>query len=602
MVPLGIILFINVLFFMLYGGQKMKKISFFLAFILLFTLLLSGTASAELPAPENIGWKEGSLATAVWDTVEGADDYLIRVYVYHGGNLLGEQLTGTTINELDVQQEIHRILDGREFDLVQVAFSVAAGVTDAAGEVSWGEESAQSPLWDYDPSSVQMLPFPSYCEVTEDGILRFSAVEHAEYYNVEGWYCDPYTNNYTLGIGYTIYASEAENGIIEKDLEIESLYSGMEGFEISFEINLQVCSDDEAYLNRAMESAGYITWYHVPGIPVESLTLSPSAPILFAGHERMIGKTIEPIDAYYNEIIWETNNESVVSVDENGKITGLVPGNAEITARIGDAACTVPVTVYTIASNIEDDEDQQEVTDTAGTIIDELGNEDEPDIQNTDIEEDRIEDLQEQIHEGLERGDEFHTDILLSKRDWVHFEKYWEDIQQYLSDGNFACAFDIQVEIYHQDGNGNKYHIANITQLGDEIGFVIDSEALPETAPGQLRDFTLIRIHDGVLESVPVKNNGNGTFSAESDRFSDFILMYVDRDDLSGLPTLALPENVEVISSEAFSGTAVEVIIIPYGCREVASDAFKDCGNLKYIVNHSALRIEAPEGVEVITE
>ncbi len=42
--------------------------------------------------------------------------------------------------------------------------------------------------------------------------------------------------------------------------------------------------------------------------------------------------SIEPEDAYFQDVTWETSNEEIVTVDENGTITGLRPGKAEITA------------------------------------------------------------------------------------------------------------------------------------------------------------------------------------------------------------------------------------------------------------------------------
>lgn len=43
--------------------------------------------------------------------------------------------------------------------------------------------------------------------------------------------------------------------------------------------------------------------------------------------------TIEPEDAYCNDITWNTSKEDIVRVDDNGHIKGLAPGKATITAK-----------------------------------------------------------------------------------------------------------------------------------------------------------------------------------------------------------------------------------------------------------------------------
>lgn len=257
-------------------------------------------------------------------------------------------------------------------------------------------------------------------------------------------------------------------------------------------------------------------------------------------------------------------------MNTEGLITGLATGTANITATIGEVSDTVPVTVYEIQTNTED----ETVPDTAGDIIDDIGNNETPDIFNTDIDPDDLDDIRDQIHEGMERGDEFRTDIMLSKRDWAHFKKYWDDIQAWLANGQFAGGYDIGVEVYHQDGNGQKYHIANITQFGNEIGFTIEADALPETAPGQLKDFKLIRIHDGVLEEIPVKMNKDGSFSAKSDKFSEFILVYKEVEEDSKA-VLILPASLTTIGPEAFAGVSSEIVIIPPTVSDIAGNAFE---------------------------
>ena len=677
--------------------------------VALFLLVLCGIAGAEdLVAPENVGWVEDSLATATWDTIDGAEYYQLEVSVYYLDNtFVGQCITGTSENSVDIQQEIHQIIGEDKSRWVNVFYCVAAGqVQPGETDYTYGEYSARSVVRTYNPGNTVFLLTPRI-ELTEEGLLTIYVIENATGYcygvtTIANEF-DPtsgmlYTNPCELASGY-IEASEAENGVIQIQLDMDEINRAYSQLEDPYDEKVYVYaySDEENYLDSetafysiqltrleeytkkrlssprielteedlltiyVVENAtgycygvttianefdptsgmlytnpcdlasGYIEaseaengviqiqlnmnkinlaysqledpydekvyvyaysdgdnyldsesafcsiqLSEIEQIELENLILSPQAPIVYLGGCLILGKTIEPVDAYYTNIVWTSTDDSIVSVSETGKISGITPGTATITATIGDVTASVPVTVYTIATNVEDSTDQQEVTDAAGSIIDDIGNNEEPDLSNTDVDPDDTEDLQEQIHEGIERGDEFRTDILLSKRDWAHLKKYESQIQQWLDNGAFAGGYDINAEVYHQDGAGNKYHIANITQFGNEIGFTIERDALEENAPGQLKDLRMIRIHDGQLEVIPVTVNPDGSISSKSDKFSEFILIY--ENTAFGQATFTMPAQLTMIEESAFEGNTMMTIVDAHNCSFIGENAFMDTG------------------------
>ena len=52
---------------------------------------------------------------------------------------------------------------------------------------------------------------------------------------------------------------------------------------------------------------------------------------------------------------------------------------------------------------------------------------------------------------------------------------------------------------------------------------------------------------------------------------------------LSSIDVLQLPDNLEVIESEAFYGLSCQAVILPSTCKYVFEGAFEDCNNLKYV-------------------
>lgn len=82
-------------------------------------------------------------------------------------------------------------------------------------------------------------------------------------------------------------------------------------------------------------------------INVESISLNKKTLELKKGEAETLKAEITPSNATEKTISWTSSNTSVVSVDENGKVTALGGGNAIITAACGNkkAECDVKVKV-----------------------------------------------------------------------------------------------------------------------------------------------------------------------------------------------------------------------------------------------------------------
>lgn len=64
--------------------------------------------------------------------------------------------------------------------------------------------------------------------------------------------------------------------------------------------------------------------------------------------EQTLSVTVAPETAHYETIVWETSNENIATVDENGKIMGIAAGTCKITAsvqgkQVKKASCSVTV-------------------------------------------------------------------------------------------------------------------------------------------------------------------------------------------------------------------------------------------------------------------
>jgi len=96
--------------------------------------------------------------------------------------------------------------------------------------------------------------------------------------------------------------------------------------------------------------------FGVLGFPVKSVALSPSFQVLAAGETRkMTAAGIGPSGSSFpgREVAWSSSDESVATVDTEGLVTAVGPGNATIQARVEFAAKSATIRVYDCAAQTD---------------------------------------------------------------------------------------------------------------------------------------------------------------------------------------------------------------------------------------------------------
>jgi uncharacterized protein YjdB len=79
--------------------------------------------------------------------------------------------------------------------------------------------------------------------------------------------------------------------------------------------------------------------------PVTGVTLSDSARAIYVGSIYPLKAVITPADATNKAVVWTSGNPYVAAVDDNGVITGISAGRAEITVRTEDGGFTAKCVV-----------------------------------------------------------------------------------------------------------------------------------------------------------------------------------------------------------------------------------------------------------------
>ena len=89
--------------------------------------------------------------------------------------------------------------------------------------------------------------------------------------------------------------------------------------------------------------------------------------------------------------------------------------------------------------------------------------------------------------------------------------------------------FDVQVQVL-----GDNKVLGNITELPNPIRLVFDTKdmvaSLPAVPAGKTRVFSVLRFHGDRIDKLPATLNDDGTTTADSSDFSDYVVIYEDVD------------------------------------------------------------------------
>ena len=346
--------------------------------------------------------------------------------------------------------------------------------------------------------------------------------------------------------------------IRSKVLEAYTKYKySNETVQVSYRVKVVAASGNTIYVNSEYSQYSNIGYYNPNGSTViNNITLSPNNPVIAVGRSIYIGKTIDPNDAYYSSIRWISSNSNIVSVNNMGKITGITPGSATITAGINSATQTALVSVYEIESNINDSEQANEIIDNANDIIESIVG--EQNASNTDIT--NINYAVELIENGAQNGNTFKVDLNHTDKEASDYSSIESEIQIKYPNMSVAGGYDVSVEMYHENSGGQKYHIGNITKLDNAVNFKLDlPNSLPTLPSTKMREMKLVKYHNNELEEISATFNNDGTLNSSSKEFSDFILLYRDTD----IPVEGLDVDKTEVTLNVGTETTIGVTINP---------------------------------------
>lgn len=92
----------------------------------------------------------------------------------------------------------------------------------------------------------------------------------------------------------------------------------------------------------------------VTGIPASGLSLDPATADVLVGYNVKLKAVIEPENADEKDVVWESGDESVCTVDSDGTVTAVAVGSTDVTARLGDLEAVCRINVILPEANVGD--------------------------------------------------------------------------------------------------------------------------------------------------------------------------------------------------------------------------------------------------------
>lgn len=245
-----------------------------------------------------------------------------------------------------------------------------------------------------------------------------------------------------------------------------------------------------------------------------------------------VGETYsKAFEAPSNDYVTTSFSTSGIASINGSSIKGLKAGNTKLTITLNrdDDVITkdINISVYEVkdVEVVSEDIDEDINKETKKTITEEVSK-----IINDVLDDKEVKGISDELKENLKgavvAGKEINTKVVISEQKTTDDNKdEIESINKKIAKGgNVIGYYDISI-VLEADGD----ILGNIMELSDKAKITLDiPENLPSVKKGYKRVYKVIRMHDGVVTILDTKDNGNGTISFESNKYSTFALVYED--------------------------------------------------------------------------
>lgn len=322
-------------------------------------------------------------------------------------------------------------------------------------------------------------------------------------------------------------------------------------------------------------------------VPATGVTLSADSVKLAPGQVSSLQATVAPADSTQTKLTWASSNPDVVAVDENGQLTGVAEGEAQITVSVADnpavsAKAQVKVEQVSADTGVALSQDSAQLL-LDGTL-----------------------DVAALVSDDCAAGGVTWTS---SDESVVKVQQADPKLKQVANRVTLAAQgqtgdADVTATVTNSKGERKSATIHVRAQQADYGDFAIDESGALTGYTGESTNISIPNdvsvIADGAFSgsdiqsvSIPysVTSIGKEAFKSTHNlgkvRFESGSKLTGIGDraffGTQGLAEIELPEGVASIGSEAFSTSSVQRVVLPDGVTSIPASAFENCIQLSNV-------------------
>ena len=337
---------------------------------------------------------------------------------------------------------------------------------------------------------------------------------------------------------------------------------------------------------------------------------------LKVGDSANLSKKIAPEDATNQDVIWKSDNENIVTVDENGKITAVAEGEANITVTTKDQNKTATCKIYVMPQNAKFGKcgdnawwkfnngvftvwGNGAVTDTSGfsayktkttSVVVEKGITEVGGFYGfTALENIEIMDGVEKIKESAFKSCKNLKQIELPESITKIGQDAFRDCTgvSYIKIGSPKCEYASSFGVFSGMGSSEGVTVEFGEKVTEIPRLMLGAQVKTVKFDGKVKKIGNYAFYGwsnlGEIElPESVEEIGNGAFVG-----------------CAKLSSITLGSNITTIGYNAFYGlTNLTTVTLPSKLKDIAGNAFANCKNLKeYIVSDENKDLSAKDGV-----
>ena len=336
------------------------------------------------------------------------------------------------------------------------------------------------------------------------------------------------SNYYMFGVNGGATANKGvctiTGGTFDGHVQNEARYTDNSGSYYAFDIRGGTFNNDvkngvaEGYSVYKSTADKYIV------AETANLSVEPTTVSLFVGTN--VELNISGADGLEDCLIVEVGDSSVASLEAN-TLTGVAAGETTVSVGLSDGTkVEVPVTVAEIEIVPDDAEDElnKEVNDLVMAAVEEALEAGEGLPTGFD------EATALKVEDALLAGKTIVTRVV-NDGGVILTDELKADLDEVAPEGSeYGSAYEVEIELVAIDAVGNEEVLGTITALNGEVTItLVLPKNFPAVAEGYQRTYSVVRFHATEAPKVlPATDNGDGTISTKSDKFSTYVITYVD--------------------------------------------------------------------------